>query len=182
MRRKKVKADMAEQEIKKAADVGASREATDGRSSRAGKYLTFHLETEEYGIEILQVTTIIGLLEITFVPDTPHYVRGVINLRGKVIPVVDMRGKFGLEPTEDTNETCVIVVDVQQGDGAVQMGALVDNVSEVLDISEDQIENAPAFGNGHETDYLLGMAKVNEDVKMLLDIDRVLGNEEFAST
>ena len=173
---------MAEQGINTAASVETSPDALDGRSSRAGKYLTFRLDTEEYGIEILRVTTIIGLLEITSVPDTPHYVRGVINLRGKVIPVVDMRSKFGLEPTEDTNETCVIVVDVQQGDGAVQMGALVDSVSEMLDISEDQTEDAPSFGNGHETDYLLGMAKVNEDVKMLLDIDRVLGNEEFAST
>lgn len=149
-------------------------------SARAGKYLTFKLGGEEYGLEILRVTTIIGLMDITSVPDTPAYIRGVINLRGKVIPVVDMRSKFGLEETEDTNETCVIVVEVKRGDGSVQMGILVDSVSEVLDIAGDAIEDPPLFGNGHETHYILGMAKVNNDVKILLNIDRVLAGEDLA--
>ena len=168
---------MAEQGITASAVAAGPEEMAE---ARAGKYLTFHLGGEEYGIEILRVTTIIGLMEITCVPDTPHYVRGVINLRGKVIPVVDMRGKFGLEAAEDTNETCVIVVEVKLGEGAVQMGILVDSVSEVLDISGEEIEDAPPFGNGHATDYILGMAKVNDDVKILLDIDKVMSEESFA--
>ena len=118
------------------------------------------------------------MLEITTVPDTPHYVRGVINLRGKVIPVVDMRVKFGLGETEDTNETCIIVVDVQQNEDAVQMGIIVDSVSEVLDVSETDIEDTPAFG-GQNRDDILGIAKINDAVKMLLDIDRVLGGESI---
>ena len=156
-------------------------ETAERTTSRAGKYLTFKLGGEEYGLEILRVTTIIGLLEITAVPDTPHYVRGVINLRGKVIPVVDMRAKFGLEPTEDTNETCIIVVDVQEGENAVQMGTLVDSVSEVLDIVGDDIEPPPAFGDGQDREDILGMAKVNDDVKILLDIDSVLAGDERVS-
>lgn len=148
-------------------------------ASRAGKYLTFKLGGEEYGIEILRVTTIIGLMDITSIPDTPHYIRGVINLRGKVIPVMDMRGRFGLEEAEDTNKTCVIVVEAKRDMETVQVGILVDSVSEVLDISSDRIEDAPPFGNGHATDYILGMAKVNDDVKILLDIDRVLGDAEM---
>lgn len=154
----------------------SAEETTAAVSDRSGKYLTFRLGDEEFGVEILRVTTIIRMLEITIVPDTPHYVRGVINLRGKVIPVVDMRIKFGLGETEDTNETCIIVVDVQQDDDATQMGIIVDSVSEVLDVSETDIEDTPAFG-GENRDDILGIAKIDDAVKMLLDIDRVLGGE-----
>ena len=175
-------AEMADQSVVAPTAVAGEVDEIIGRtSSLAGKYLTFKLGGEEYGLEILRVTTIIGLMEITSVPDTPHYVRGVINLRGKVIPVVEMRSKFGLEATEDTNETCVIVVEVKRGEGSVQMGILVDSVSEVLDIAGEEIEPPPPFGNGHTTDFILGMAKVDDDVKILLDIDRVLAGEELVT-
>jgi purine-binding chemotaxis protein CheW len=155
-----------------------------GRATgRAGKYLTFKLSGEEYGLEILRVTTIIGLMEITAVPQTPDYVRGVINLRGKVISVVDMRAKFGMETTEDTNETCIIVVEVKKGAESVHMGILVDSVSEVLNIAGDDIEDAPSFGGAQvDTEFILGIAKAGNSVKILLDIDKVLaGHEELAA-
>lgn len=149
---------------------------------RAGKYLTFRLGPEEYGVEILRVTTIIRMLNITMVPDTAPFVRGVINLRGKVIPVVDMRIRFGLQQTEDTNATCIIVVDVNQKNEKTQMGIIVDSVSEVLDISDENIEDTPAFGDQHPREDILGIAKVEDQVKILLDIDQVLGQSSLAIT
>lgn len=147
----------------------------------AGKYLTFRLSAEEYGLEILKVREIIGLMEITSVPRTPHYIRGVINLRGKVIPVVDLKCKFDMGDTEDTDETCVVVVEAAGAEGgSTQMGILVDAVSEVLDIQDSQIEDAPAFGTGVDTRFILGMGKVNNAVKILLDIDAVLSNADVA--
>lgn len=141
---------------------------------RAGKYLTFRLDAEEYGLEILKVREIIGLMEITKVPRTPHYIRGVINLRGKVIPVLDLRSKFGMEVLADTEETCIIVVDVTNEEGSILMGILVDAVSEVLDIQENEIENPPTFGAEVDTRFILGIGKVKNSVKILLDIDKVL--------
>lgn len=149
---------------------------------RAGKYLTFKLKPEEYGVEILRVTTIIRMLDITMVPDTAPYVRGVINLRGKVIPVVDMRIRFGLSEVEDTNATCIIVVDVNLRGEMSQMGIIVDSVSEVLDVSEENIEDTPALGDNHHREDILGIAKVDDQVKILLDIDQVLGNASLALT
>jgi len=143
-------------------------------SELAGKYLTFKLAGEEYAIEILEVKEIIGLMPITDVPRMPGYVRGVINLRGKVIPVVDLRTKFGLMSTEDTDETCIIVVDVAQNGKSTQTGILVDTVSEVLDIAADQIEEAPSFGTAVNTDFIMGMGKIGESVKILLDVVKVL--------
>jgi purine-binding chemotaxis protein CheW len=142
--------------------------------TRTGKYLTFRLAAEEYGLEILKVREIIGMMDITKVPRTPHYVRGVINLRGRVIPVVDLRAKFDMEVTEDTNETCIIVVEVTSQLGSVSMGIRVDAVSEVLDIKEDEIEDTPSFGSGIDTRFILGIGKVKNEVKILLDIDQVL--------
>ncbi len=141
---------------------------------RAGKYLTFRLAAEEYGLEILKVREIIGLMNITQVPRTPEYIRGVINLRGKVIPVLDLRNKFGMGKTEDTEETCIIVVEVNLEDESVMMGTVVDAVSEVLDIQADEIEDAPAFGIDVDTKFILGIGKVKNEVKILLDIDEVL--------
>jgi purine-binding chemotaxis protein CheW len=143
-------------------------------SDLAGKYLTFKLGSEVYGLEILKVREIMGLMPITAVPRTPSFVRGVINLRGKVIPVVDLRTKFGMESVEDTEETCIIVVDV----GALGMGITVDAVSEVVEIAGCDIEDAPTFGKGVNTDFILGMGKANKKVTMLLDIRQVLTNEE----
>lgn len=146
---------------------------------RAGKYLTFRLAAEEYGLEILKVREIIGLMNITQVPRTPDYIRGVINLRGKVIPVLDLRNKFGMGITEDTEETCIIVVEVNLENESVMMGTVVDAVSEVLDIQESEIENAPAFGIDVDTKFILGIGKVKDEVKILLDIDEVLTSQDL---
>jgi purine-binding chemotaxis protein CheW len=142
-----------------------------------GKYLTFGLDREEYGLEILKVREIIGMMDITPVPRTPDFVRGVINLRGNVIPVVDLRLKFGMEAAERTDETCIIVVDVR----AVEMGIVVDRVSEVLDIVGEDIEDAPSFGVSVDTDFILGMGKTDGQVTILLDISRVLTTEDISS-
>lgn len=144
----------------------------DAAGRRGGKYLTFFLAAEEYGLEILKVHEIIGILPITPVPRTPPYIRGVINLRGKVIPVVDLRTRFGMAPLAQTEETCIIVVQSR----GVQMGIVVDRVSEVLAIPSAEIEDAPAFGTAVNTDYLLGIGKSTGHVKLLLDIDRVLAD------
>ena len=143
---------------------------------KGGKYLTFVLAKECYGLEILKVREIIGLMDITAVPRTPEFVKGVINLRGKVIPVVDLRLKFGMVEAEHTEETCIIVVQV----GAVEMGILVDKVSEVLNIGGADIEDAPSFGTEVNTDFILGMGKANGRVTILLDIGKVLTQEEVA--
>ena len=140
-----------------------------------GKFLTFLLQEEEYGLEILKVREIMGLMDITTVPQTPDYVRGVINLRGQVIPVVDLRLKFGMDKGEDDKRTCIIVVDVE----GVMMGIVVDTVSEVIDIDSSHIEATPSFGTELNTDYILGMGKVQGKVKILLDIDKVLTSEEL---
>ncbi len=153
----------------------------DENHSRAGKYLTFQLASEEYGVEILKVREIIGLMEITNVPQTPHYIRGVINLRGKVIPVLDLRAKFGMDLSEDTDQTCIVVVEVDYDGAPVQTGLVVDAVSEVLDVEENQVEDTPEFGGGVETSYILGIGKVNNEVKILLDIEKVIDAREMSS-
>lgn len=150
-------------------------------SARAGKYLTFKLGVEEFGLEILKVQEIIKMMDITRVPRTPDFVRGVINLRGKVIPVVDLRLKFSMEARETTEKTCVIVVQVAHASGSVTMGTIVDEVSEVLDIVGEQIEPAPEFGSTVDTAFILGMGKVGKRVVMLLDVDKVLSSGELAA-
>lgn len=136
----------------------------------AGKYLTFILGHEEYGLEILKVREIMGIIEITSLPQTPQYVKGVINLRGIVIPIIDLRLKFGFPPRDFDRETCIIVVK----HGESLMGVIVDTVSEVLDIAADNLDEAPTFGAGVRTDFILAMGKVKGKVKILLDIDKVL--------
>ena len=147
--------------------------------SKEGKYLTFYLAGEEYGLEILKVREIIGLMDITAVPKTPDFVRGVINLRGKVIPVIELRSKFNLEHTEDTEQTCIIVVDVAFENSTIQIGVLVDSVSEVLDITGDDIEDAPSFGTDLKTDFISGMAKASGSVIILLNIENVLAASDM---
>lgn len=149
-------------------------------AGQAGKYLTFRLAHEEYGVEILKVQEIIGMMPVTSIPRTPEFVRGVINLRGKVIPVVDLRRKFHMDSCEDTERTCIIVVEVCGGRGLVKMGFCVDEVSEVLDISGQDIEEAPDFGVSLDTAYILGVAKAKDGVKILVDIDKVLAAEDIA--
>ncbi len=146
---------------------------------KAGKYLTFTLADEEYGIGILKVKEINGMIPITSVPRTPDFVKGVINLRGKVIPVIDLRLKFGMPAIDYTDRTCIIVVEIEANDMTIQIGIVVDAVSEVLNIKEEEIENAPSFGTSINMDYILGMAKIDSGVKILLDIDRVLSATEL---
>ncbi len=150
-------------------------------AQRQGKYLVFQLAREEFGVQVLNVREIMGLQEITAVPQTPVFVKGVINLRGKVIPVVDLRLKFGLENAEYTQRTCVIVVQVNQPSGPMLMGAVVDGVSEVLNIQEAEVEDMPDLGAEMSLPYIRGMAKVKGKVKILLDIDRVLTSQEVTS-
>ena len=159
----------------------ASPETASGLEQRAGKHLTFELGPEVYGIEILKVQEIIGIMSITNVPKTPEYVRGVINLRGKVIPVVELRKKFRMNAVEDTERTCIIVVQVKGNDGPITMGILVDEVSEVVDISPEMLEPAPTFGTSVNTAFILAMGKIGERVVILLDADKVLTIGELES-
>ncbi len=149
-------------------------------SEKEGKYLTFALANEEYGLEILKVREIFGYMDITAVPQTPAHVKGVINLRGQVIPVIDLRAKFGMETTEVTEETCIIVVETTRDGRNISTGIVVDHVSEVLDIAGEDIEAAPQFGSSVNTDFILGMGKIGDSVKILLDIDEVLANVDLA--
>ena len=160
-------------------DAGMMDQAVKAMANREGKYLTFTLAEEEYGIGILKVKEIIGIMAITTVPQTPGYMKGVINLRGKVIPVVDLRLKFGMEALDYTERTCIIVVEIDQDNRKIQMGILVDAVSEVMNIKSGEIEDTPNFGSRLNTDYILGMAKTGGKVKILLDIGKVLGTDEI---
>ena len=142
--------------------------------SAAGKYLTFALAQEEYGVPVLKVREIIKMMDITGVPQVPAHVKGVINLRGKVIPIIDLRLKFNL-PTQDyTERTCIIVVEVELQARRIMLGMIVDHVSEVLNIATDEIEPMPDFGERVDTDFMHGVAKVKGSVKLLLDLDKVL--------
>lgn len=143
--------------------------------TESSKFLTFQLQDEEYGLEILKVRELMGIMNITPVPQTPPYVKGVINLRGQVIPVMDLRSKFGLPEGEYDQKTCIVVVDVK----GMLMGIVVDTVSEVLDIQSNNIEPPPSFGTEVNIEYILGMGKVDDEVKILLDIEKVLSSDEL---
>lgn len=135
-----------------------------------GKFLTFFLGEEEYAIEILKVQEIIGLMTITPVPKMPEYIRGVLNLRGKIVPVMNLRTRFGLQEVEDTEETCIIVIQ----DEDMHMGVLVDKVSEVVDIATEGIEDVPSIGGAEQSEYLAGIGKVEDSVKMIIEVHKVL--------
>jgi purine-binding chemotaxis protein CheW len=154
--------------------TAAATAATNVLAQKQGKYLTFALAEEEYGLEILKVREINGYMDITPVPQTPVYVKGVINLRGQVIPVIDLRAKFGMESKEVTEQTCIIVVEVIRNGQKADTGIVVDRVQEVLYISGDQIQETPEFGAAVDTNFILGLGKVGKSVKILLDIDKVL--------
>ncbi len=147
--------------------------------AQEGKYLTFVLAGEDYGLEILKVREIIGMLDITAIPQAPPYIKGVTNLRGRVIPVIDLRLKFGLPPMDYGERTCIIVVDVRNESGVMQMGIVVDAVSEVLQVAADDLEPPPAFGNTIQGSYILGIAKTKGGIKVLLDIHRILSAAEL---
>lgn len=153
--------------------MGAVAEKKD-ISSYEGKFLTFALSNEEYGVEILKVREILGIMEITAVPQTPDYMKGVINLRGKVIPIIDLRLKFSMPEVEHTKETCIIVAEV----GTAQVGVIVDSVSEVTDIKGEDIEEAPNFGQELDTNFIMGLGKTKKKIIILLDIEKVLTTEE----
>lgn len=165
---------MTEKKVEKKKD----RENTKNQEL-AGKYLTFKLDNEDYGLEILKVIEIIGLQDITPVPRTPDYVKGVINLRGIIHPVIDLKKKFGMGATEPTVETCIIIVVVEHDDKKEQMGIIVDSVSEVVDISADIIEEAPNLSMDINSDFILGMAKAEDAVKILLNVEKVLSKNEI---
>ena len=156
-------------------------QAVKAMADKEGKYLTFTLADEEYGIGILRIKEIIGMMPITTIPQTPEFVKGVINLRGKVIPVVDLRLRFGMDSIDYTERTCIIVVEIAGQAGTVMIGIVVDAVSEVLNIKGEDIEDTPTFGTKLNTEYILGMAKTEGSVKILLDIGRVLTGEEIAT-
>lgn len=149
--------------------VAAKTEITEG------KFLTFILGEEVYGIEILKVREIIKLMDITTVPRTPDYLKGVINLRGKVIPIINLRSKFSMQEIEHTQETCIIVVEVNQ----TSIGIIVDSVSEVSNIKGGEIEDAPHLGQDVDTNFILGLGKTKERIVILLDIEKVLSSEEL---
>jgi purine-binding chemotaxis protein CheW len=144
----------------------------------AGKYLTFNLSQETYGIEIIKVQEIIGMMNVTKFPKTPDFIRGVINLRGKVIPVIDIRKKFSLEDLEDTEKTCIIVVQVEMENEVFCEGIIVDEVSEVVDIEGANIELPPSFELEEEREFIKGIGKIEEKVIILLDVSKIISGLE----
>ena len=149
-----------------------------GAAAKPGKYLTFILGHESYGVPVLKVREIIRLCAITVVPNMAQHIKGVINLRGKIIPVVDLRLTFRLAAIQDNDRTCIVVVEVHLASGvAALMGLIVDGVEEVVNIPQNEIEPTPDFGTTIDTEYILGMAKIKGTVKTLLDIDCVLAAE-----
>lgn len=151
-------------------------------AAQEGKYLSFALGREEYGLEILKVQEINSLKGITRVPQTPPFVRGVINLRGRVIPVVSLRRVFHLPDVDDTDDTCIIVAQVDCRGTEQTIGVVVDSVSEVVNIRADQIETAPSYGGGMEdTDVITGLGKLSDRIIVLLDLDSLLAGRELAN-
>ena len=145
------------------------------------KFLTFSLANEEYGINIMKIKEIIGMMPVTVLPQTPEYVRGVINLRGKVIPIIDLRCKFNLEQIEPTERTCIIVIETENDEQMQTLvGLIIDGVSEVVTLKEDEVEPAPNMHGNFQEQLILGLAKCENGVKILLDIDKVINHEELA--
>jgi purine-binding chemotaxis protein CheW len=145
----------------------------------AGKYLTFNLALEVYGVEVLHVREIVGINAITAVPHTPRFIKGVMNLRGKIVPLVDLRLKFGMEGTEYSRETCVVVVEVAGSREKILIGVIVDSVREVIDVGATDMAEIPSFGVRVNTSFLSGLANVKSGLILLLDIDHVLSHEEL---
>ena len=150
-------------------------------AEKGGKYLTFALGHEEYGLEILKVREIIGYMDITVVPQVIHFVKGVINLRGQIIPVIELRARFGLEIAEVTEQTCIIIVEVCRDKQKYSYGFMVDRVLEVLEIHSDNIEKTPQFGRSVNTDFILGIGTIGKSIKILLDIDKVLESDNLTT-
>lgn len=146
----------------------------------AGKYLTFLLDNEDYAVEILKVQEIIQMQKVTPVPGSPEFIRGVINLRGKVIPIVELRSKFNMPAKDDTEKTAIVVMMIQNDKGdSMTMGIIIDEVKEVKDVEAGSIEKTPSLGSSIDTGFIMGICKDEGSVKMLLDIDKVLSSDEF---
>ena len=150
------------------------------KKEESNSYLTFKLGEEEFGAHVSQVLNILEMTKITAVPKTPDYMKGVINLRGSVLPVIDTRIKFGLPETDYTSNTCIVVMDLELNDDTVHIGAIVDEVLSVIEIEEEQIEPPPGIGNKYKSEFIYGMAKVEENFVMLLDMQKVLSFEEMS--
>lgn len=148
----------------------------DNSSSIAGKYLAFSLGNERYGVEILKVQEIIGVIKITNVPQSPHYIKGVINLRGKIIPVVDLRIKLGMQEREYDKKTCFIVVNTIIQSRQISIGIIVDTVLEVLNFESKHIHIPPIYGNNVNIDFILGLGKIEDQVVILMNIDQALND------
>ena len=161
--------------------VNTNTDNLDFSAKLAGKYLTFLVGNEEYGVEIIKVQEIIHLQKITDVPSSTDYIRGIINLRGKVIPVIELRKKFKIEPIEDSIRTAIVIVNVKSGDLSTTIGIIIDDVCEVLEVLPENIEKPPSFGSNIDTDFILALCNKNGKVKILLDIDRVLTEKELES-
>lgn len=174
-----VKAEEAEKIMREEVENKSEKKKKAQVRARAGKYITFTLAGEDYGIYILSVKEIIGLMSVTKVPRTPDFVRGVINLRGKVHPVIDLRKRFALDPKEDDVRTPIIIVEVTSGDTISHLGIVVDSVSEVINVQSDDLEDTPSFGVDLDTDFILGLAKFNKKVITLLDIDKILTSKQL---
>jgi len=150
------------------------------KKQATNSYLTFKLGGEEFGAHVSQVLNILEMTKITEVPKSPEYMKGVINLRGMVLPVIDTRIKFGMPETEYTNNTCIIVMDIDDGNDTVHIGAIVDEVLSVIEIEESQIEPPPGIGSKYKSEFIYGMAKIEENFVMLLDMQKVLNAEELS--
>jgi purine-binding chemotaxis protein CheW len=161
---------MAKEEL-----IDLDEDLLEEEDTQKDKYLTFHLANEDYALEIKFVTEIIGVQKITEVPDMPDFVKGVINLRGKVIPVVDVRIRFRLEPIPYGDRTCIIVVDIDD----TSIGLIVDEVSEVLNIPENQVDPPPQTSKGAKSRYIQGIGKVGEQVKIILNVQKLLNDDEL---
>lgn len=146
---------------------------------QGGKYLTFQLDEEEYGLPIKKVREIIGIMDITQIPKTPDFIKGVINLRGKIIPIMDLRLKFVLPGKEYNPRTCIIVIDIEMNELKRQIGIIVDTVSEVVNVRSEEIEPPPQYGAQGAEAFLHGLGKIKEKVILLLDIDKVFGSCEL---
>lgn len=156
--------------------------AVDAESGAVTRRLfTFKLSGSDYGVPILRVQEIVALPPVTPVPRTPEFVRGVINLRGRVVPVVDLRTRFGMAASPDTDRTCVVIIQVEGESGAMRMGVVVEDLAEVVDVPEDDVVDPPEFGAGIDTEFLLGMGRVAQRVIILLDVDKVLTSADVAT-
>jgi len=150
------------------------------QKEESNSYLTFKLGEEEFGAHVSQVLNILEMTKITEIPQAPDYMKGVINLRGTVLPIIDTRIKFGMPEAEYTNNTCIVVIDLDLNGDAVHIGAIVDEVLSVIEIEEDQIQPPPSIGNKYKSEFIFGMAKVQEEFVMLLDMQKVLDFDEMA--